>query len=69
MTHVWHNLHPHSYLTCRYILVASMDRAMRIYSPNTYEVVQQHTGHSDAVRSIIHGENPHWLLVRAYAAV
>jgi len=37
-----------------YILVASMDRAMRVYSPTTAEMVQQHTGHSDAVRCIIH---------------
>jgi len=38
-----------------YILVASMDRAMRVYSPTTHqEMVQQHTGHSDAVRCIIH---------------
>jgi len=37
-----------------YIMVASMDKAMRVYSPTTQEIVQQHTGHSDAVRCIIH---------------
>ena len=39
-----------------------MDKAMRVYSPNTCEVVQQHAGHSDAVRCIIHGVL--WLRLR-----
>ena len=37
-----------------FILVASMDSAVRVYDVETQEVVQQHTGHSDAVRCIIH---------------
>ena len=37
-----------------FILVASMDCALRVYDIETLEVVQQHIGHSDAVRCIIH---------------
>ena len=37
-----------------FILVASMDAAVRVYDAETQEVVQQHNGHSDAVRCIIH---------------
>ena len=37
-----------------FILVGSMDRAVRVYDPETQEPVQQHLGHSDAVRSILH---------------
>jgi len=37
-----------------FVIAASMDRAVRVYDPVSQEVVQQHVGHSDAVRCIIH---------------
>jgi len=37
-----------------YILCASMDCSVRVYDVETQEVVQQHNGHSDAVRCVIH---------------
>ena len=36
------------------LIVASMDRAMRVYEPTRQELVQVHHGHSDAVRCIVH---------------
>ena len=39
-----------------FVIAATMDRAVRVYDPSmaVQEVVQQHVGHSDAVRCIIH---------------
>ena len=37
-----------------FVLVATMDKAVRVYDVETQEVVQQHYGHADAVRSILH---------------
>ena len=37
-----------------YLLIASMDCAVRVYDPLASEVVQVHRGHSDAVRCILH---------------
>ena len=34
--------------------ITPQDRAMRVYDPITREVIQQHHGHSDAVRCILH---------------
>ena len=43
-------------LTQGFVIAATMDRAVRVYDPSmlVQEVVQQHVGHSDAVRCIIH---------------
>jgi len=37
-----------------FVIAATMDLVVRVYNPVAQEVVQQHVGHSDAVRCIIH---------------